>query len=61
MQDGRTSPLERAFQLAKSGKYSTVTAIKEQLAREGYSAGQVDGPHLMQQLRDLIAIAQDMG
>ena len=30
------SPIERAFQLAATGRYSTVSEIKLQLTREGY-------------------------
>jgi hypothetical protein len=58
MDDGSTSALERAFQLAKSGKYPTVKDIREQLGREGYTAAQVTGRHLMEQLKALIATAQ---
>jgi hypothetical protein len=61
MDDGSTSALERAFQLAKSGKYSAVKAIREQLVREGYAADQVSGRQLTRQLQALIAIAQDKG
>jgi hypothetical protein len=59
MDNGRTSPLERAFQLAKSGKYATVDDIKTQLGKEGYSDSQVTGRQLTQQLRALIVAAQD--
>jgi hypothetical protein len=58
MDDGSTSPLERAFQLARSGRFSTVDEVKEQLKREGYLNNQVSGPQLMQQLRALIATAR---
>jgi hypothetical protein len=57
MDNGSTSPLERAFQLAKSGKYATVDEIKTQLGKEGYASSQVTGRQLTQQLRALIATA----
>ena len=57
MDNGSTSPLERAFELAKSGKYATVDEIKIQLGKEGYSNSQVTGRQLTQQLRALIATA----
>jgi hypothetical protein len=37
------SPLERAFELAGSGKYLTVDGLKRTLSREGYSTHQVYG------------------
>jgi len=49
MDNGSTSPLERAFQLAKSGKYASVDDIKTQLGKEGYSDNQVTGRQLSQQ------------
>jgi hypothetical protein len=58
MDDGSTSSLERAFQLAKSGKYSTVQEIGAQLVREGYGKTQIEGRHLTRQLRALIADAK---
>ena len=46
--------LERAFELAKSGEYSTVNIIKGKLKAEGYSLEQVDGKALTTQLRALM-------
>jgi hypothetical protein len=46
--------LERAFLLAKTGKYLNVAAIKRRLKDEGYSADQVTGPRLEAQLRAII-------
>jgi hypothetical protein len=48
--------LERAFQLARSGKCKTTADIQLQLKAEGYSAAQVImiGPTLMRQLRAVI-------
>ena len=40
------STLERAFELAATGLFSTVTEIKLRLAREGYQFEQVEGRNL---------------
>ncbi len=45
--------LERAFSLARSGKYAGITEIRAQLRAEGYSATQLEGPTLLRQLRAL--------
>ena len=52
-----TSELERAFQLASSGKHISVVEIRRQLLKEGYSNNQVSGRLLMAQLRGLIQAA----
>ena len=52
------SVLERAFQLAKSGKYSTVADIKRRLTDEGYSTTQVTGGQLSKQLMALCKTAR---
>ena len=52
--DSRVTALERAFQLARTGKYPTVEEIKRQLRREGYVADQVEGPSLVRQLMAII-------
>jgi hypothetical protein len=44
------STIERAFQLAATGRFLTVTEIKLQLSREGYRHELVDGPELSRQL-----------
>jgi hypothetical protein len=49
--------LERAFQLARSGKVPTVAAIEESLRRDGYDVRQVEGPTLRRQLVELIKAA----
>jgi hypothetical protein len=50
--------LERAFQLAKSGKCATVEAIRQQLRSEGYSLSQVTGGVLSRQLLALTHTAR---
>lgn len=46
--------LERAFQLARSGQFSSLKDIRRQLDREGLNPQMVVGPLLRKQLRDLI-------
>ena len=50
--------LERAFQLAKSGKRQTVSDIKQKMRLEGYEQDQVMGRQLLGQLTVLICTAQ---
>lgn len=49
-----TTALERAFELAKSGKFANVTEVKSVVAKEGYPTNQMEGPALVKQLRALI-------
>jgi hypothetical protein len=51
------SAIERAFQLARSGRVKDVNEIRLVLQREGYDTGQLQGPALLTQLRDAIKIA----
>jgi hypothetical protein len=44
------STLERAFEPADSGLFSTVAAIKIKLAREGYRHELIEGSELVKQL-----------
>jgi hypothetical protein len=53
--DPRTSELERAFQLAKSGACRSVDEIRKKLSQEGYYATQVTGKGLLRQLQGIIA------
>lgn len=50
--------LERAFQLARSGRVAGLTDIVTSLKRDGYSASQLEGPLLKRQLADLIKAAR---
>jgi hypothetical protein len=59
--DESTSVLERAFELAKSGKYPSVEDIGRRLLAEGYSIEQVTGRQLKVQLRALIRTARGGG
>lgn len=49
----RQTTLERAFELARTGDYVGIAEIRAQLKVEGYSLGQLEGPSLMRQLREL--------
>lgn len=48
------SAIERAFQLAETGRYLTVTEIKLRLHAEGYHHGQIEGPVLCRQLGEVM-------
>ena len=52
------SALERAFQLARSGRVASIQDIRAQLKREGYNDRAVEGRSLTSQLRDIIKAAQ---
>ena len=54
--------LERAFQLAKSGRFSTVAEIVGALRRDRYDIRPIQGPTLRRQLMALMkkARADDM-
>lgn len=53
--------LERAFELARSGKFEKLSALRRALAAEGYPAQQVAGPVLYEQLRQLMKTAKAAG
>jgi hypothetical protein len=55
--DPNTTALERAFQLAKSGRCISIEDIRQQLKSEGYSAEHVTGKGLTRQLKELIRSA----
>ncbi|KKB75856.1 hypothetical protein VW35_19025 [Devosia soli] len=46
--------LERAFELARSGKFASVTEVKLAVSKEGYLVSQMEGPQLSKQLRALV-------
>jgi hypothetical protein len=51
----KSTTIERAFELARSGRYATVTSIRKQLRLEGYQEkSQLQGRALYGQLRLLI-------
>ena len=49
--------LERAFELARSGQFSSLEDIRLQLDREGLNPRTVVGPVLRRQLKNLICEA----
>ena len=56
--DQNTTPLERAFQLAKSGECASITDVKKRLKAEGYSIDQIEGRTISRQLAALIKTAK---
>jgi hypothetical protein len=54
----RLTALERAFDLARTGKYAGVSELRQQLKSEGYSVEQLSGPALLRQLRELCTASQ---
>jgi hypothetical protein len=57
--DYRMTTLERAFQLARSGRVAGLPDIMASLGRDGYSSSQIEGPLLKRQLVDLIKAARE--
>lgn len=57
--DRPADPVERAFQLAQSGKFSALGDIKAKLKSEGYSLATVGSPSIAKQLRGLIKKSQE--
>jgi hypothetical protein len=51
-------PLERAFQLARSGSVQNVSEIRRAMEREGYASREIEGEQLRTQLRALIKVAR---
>ncbi|RYE34757.1 MAG: hypothetical protein EOP23_02760 [Hyphomicrobiales bacterium] len=50
--------LERAFELARTGRFPKIRELRRRLQEEGYNAGQIEGPALMQQLREMSKAAR---
>ena len=59
--DPNVSPLERAFELAKTGACASVMEIKKRLLSEGYSIAPITGKTLSKQLVALISQSQKNG
>jgi hypothetical protein len=51
------STVERAFELARSGKYTKLEHIARQLNDEGFHSSKLEGPLLLKQLRKLMEAA----
>ena len=58
--DSNTTALERAFELARSGTYSSVSEIKAKLNFEGYYGDQITGRQLAKQLGALIQFSASL-
>jgi hypothetical protein len=54
----RPTDLERAFELARSGRCSRVEDLRTQLRKEGYSVDRLTGRTLIKQLQALIQAGQ---
>lgn len=52
--DQNKTTLERAFELAKSGRFKSASDLKRAVAAEGYQKSQLDGPSLTRQLTAII-------
>lgn len=55
--DPDKTTMERAFELARSGKCSDVYDLVRRLDREGYDGNQIQGPVLRKQLANMIGEA----
>ena len=56
--DIRKTVLERAFELARSGKFANLSDISRRLRAEGYSVDQLEGTQLKKQITALITEAR---
>jgi hypothetical protein len=54
-----TTAIERAFQLAKSGRFASMRELEKVLKAEGYSSAQLEGPSLRDQLRELMRASRE--
>jgi hypothetical protein len=55
------TPLERAFDLARTGDYSGVAEIRKQLKSEGFDLRTIEGPSLIRQLKGICVAAKQHG
>lgn len=58
MDPSRTA-VERAFELARSGRFNRPSEIVQAISKEGYTASQLEGPSLRRQLSALIKQARE--
>jgi hypothetical protein len=56
--DARKTALERAFEIARTGRWERVEDIRRQLLQEGYNYRQVEGPLLGRQLIEAARLAR---
>jgi hypothetical protein len=57
----RLTIIERAFELARSGKYTTVSELRDALQAKGFDPRRLQGPSLQKQLRQVCADAKKSG
>lgn len=57
MQQNKTA-IERAFELARSGRVRTVSEIRATLKAEGYDQRHLEGRALVKQLQDILRARQ---
>jgi len=57
----RLTVLERAFELARSGKFASLGDVKRQLKAEGLLLSQIHGRSLTRQLNELCRASCDRG
>lgn len=50
--------LERAFELARTGKCRTVTEVRLKLRSEGFDVDQITGPQLLKQINRILGASQ---
>ncbi|TPK70285.1 hypothetical protein FJ930_18340 [Mesorhizobium sp. B2-4-15] len=55
--DPNKTTLERAFELARSGKCNNLPSLRQLLKSEGYDLRQLEGKALLNQLQALITAA----
>ena len=58
--DPHKSPVERAFELARSGGFNTVDDIRRRVKAEGYDEHAIHGRSLYLQLKALIASSKQV-
>ena len=56
--EARKTTLERAFELARTGRFRSLEDLRGALRREEYSPHQINGPTLTRQLREIIQLAR---
>jgi hypothetical protein len=55
----RMTTLERAFELASTGEFDSISGLKHRLSHEGYVVEQLTGPVLLTQIKSLMQSARD--
>ena len=61
MENSGITAIERAFELARSGQYASLSDVRRQLRIEGHSQEQIQGTTLLRQIRGMIKLARPAG